>query len=215
MNYAVLSLPFMEDTVPDGSYDTSSPRNLIGRADKYAKGQGLVRGVDYEIFSAGTIQHLTRALDKIRNYHVIYLDIHGPAGKCAQLPSTIAVPGTTNDERDCLDVSPTALGLRESSVELLIVGSCHQTQESWEHAVPPGCVVIGYKELLKPKHHRHMFERFIDLQQLLKEGRTTGPDALPQWQNDIVEWFDKVLNRGTHRPKPCDWFITAGATSSV
>lgn len=212
MSYAVLSLPTVKDLKSSKYYADGAFTNLVSKAGLHAERRGLVRGVDYEFYQPGSLSHLDTSLDEVRRYSLVYVDAHGdaPSEHSEQVPSTIDVPGSTNDPKHRQDVFPSELGFRKSSIELLIAGICYQDPKHWEYAVPPGCVVIGFRGYLSHTHFRHMFERFVDLRQLLKEDRSPQSHESQEWLDHILEWFECYLVGGATRTQSSDWFIAVG-----
>lgn len=149
---------------------------------------------------------LDESLNQVRKCKVAYVDAHG----YEEPPNTINIPAPKAHPTPRQDVAPSHLRLRNSAIELLVAGVCNQEPSSWANAVPPGCVVIGYTGELDGKHYRHLYERFVDLRQLVKDSRPPKPYELQEWQDHIMEWFEHRLAKGCGRPTRSAWFITAG-----
>lgn len=201
MSYAVLSLPTVRNVKHAEYYKAGNPANLADRADSFAKKRGLKPSTDYEILPPMTRGELEEALAAIRKRRLVYIDAHGKP------PSKIGIPRSAHISIARKYIRPVELGLRESFIELLVAGICHQDATEWEYAVPPGCVVIGYGAALQDTHYPHLFERFTDLGNILKAGRPPRPHEIPAWQDHIVEWFKQFQVDTASR---ADWFITVG-----
>lgn len=212
MQYAVLSLPNKTDVESNKYYIDSAPANLKRKAEKYATQRGLKRGTDYEIYTPMSSKALDEDLNQIRRCSVVYIDAHGSTKRNSDGRSMPALdlPGSNSSDHARRDALPTELGLRDSAIKLLIAGVCYQEPSAWEDAVPPGCVVIGYNEMLYGIHFRHMYERFIDLQQMVKDPSLPKLPQLQESQDHIMEWFENCLATGTSRPSRSAWFITTG-----
>lgn len=211
MSYAVLSMPTVRNMKYAEYYKEGRPANLADRADSFAKKRGLLPFTDYEIFTPMTRGELMATVAAICKRRVVYIDAHGqgPPHGSDQVPSTIGIPVSAHPSTARRYVHPADLGLRESSIELLVAGICHQDATQWEHAVPPGCVVIGYSGTLKDTHYPHLFERFVDLRDLLKDGRSPRPHEISAWQDHILEWFERTTTTEI-AAHSTDWFITVG-----
>ncbi|NWN87220.1 MAG: hypothetical protein HLX51_01540 [Micrococcaceae bacterium] len=204
MSIAALSLPNQEDIKGSEYYIAGHTANLKDRAQDFAENIGLVRGPDFEIFQPETSGELVESLDDVRQRSVVYLDIHGDKG-------FVEIPVSDSDREFRDNVHPINLGLRKSAVEFAVAGVCFQDSAMWEYAVPPGCVVIGYEGKLDHTHYRHLFERFTDLRQLLKDERAPQPHEMREWLDHILDWFELHLHPSTKkRTKSSDWFITVG-----
>jgi len=208
MTYAVLSMPTVKNLRSE-YYEAGHPSNLYDKANTYAQRSGLTWGKDYKLWQPMNLTEFDGALDDIRQRTVVYLDAHGyPTND--PTASVIQVPSSFSYESPRKRIPPEQLGLRESSIELLIAGVCDQSPESWQKAVPLGCVVIGYSNELWHTHYRHLYERFVDLAQLLKDNRAPLSDEMKVWLEHIVEWFKYTLDPEIDPPLSSDWFITVG-----
>src|SRR5699024_4977945 len=159
MSYAVLSLPNEHDLASNPYYLEDHSAYLERKADKYAAKRGLNRGTDYGIYLAKSAGELSKHLNMVRQCKLVYLDAHGSRqeDRDGHVGSKIDIPGSKRGDYYRRDVWPIELDLRESAVELLVVGSCYQEADSWTQAVPPGCVVIGYSKRLYGIYHRHLY----------------------------------------------------------
>lgn len=157
MSYAVLSLPTVRNVKYAEYYKVGDPANLADRADSFARKRGLEPSTDYKIFSPMARGELEEALAAIRKRRLVYIDAHGKA------PSKIGIPVSAHPSIARRYIRPVELGLRESFIDLLVAGICHQDAAEWEYAVPPGCVIIGYDAALQDTHYPHLFERFVEL----------------------------------------------------
>lgn len=211
MSYAVLSLPYVEN-LESKFYTPDSPSNMSVRAETHARASGFDRGDDFEIWQPMDTAEYIEALDDIRQRTVVYIDAHGDqtSNTSDGVGSKINVPASTNDREIREWVSPVQLGLRDSSVELVILGACFQLPESWEYAVPPGCKIIGYSQELWHTHYPHIYERFIDLPELLKDGRAPEPHEQDAWLEHITDWLDQYIHGNANPTESSDWFITVG-----
>lgn len=208
MTYAVLSMPTVEN-LQSKYYKDGHGSNLYNKADAYAQRSGLTWGKDYKLWQPMTETEFKDAHADVLRRTVLYIDAHGQTVD-ESVGSTVQVPASATDTHERSYVHPEQLGLRESHLELLIAGVCDQRPRSWQKAVPPGCIVIGYSNELWDTYYRHLYERFVDLAQLLKDNRAPSSDEMKLWLKHIVGWFKAILHPNAHPPESSDWFITAG-----
>src|SRR5699024_5360569 len=149
MSYAVLSLPYAKDLKSEYYFD-GGPENMRVKAEAHAQANGLKHGDDFKLWQPMTTTQLKTSLDDIRQRTVVLIDAHGNEYTDAngRVTSKIKIPASAKDHGVLRPVYPDTLGLRDSSIELLVAGVCFQRPEVWESAVPPGCVVIGYSKEL-------------------------------------------------------------------
>ena len=91
------------------------------------------------------------------------------------------------------------LGLRASALDVVVVGACWQQPARWEHAAPPGCLVIGYKEKLLAGASHGLITHTADLGDL---------QNIPEGDEGAKIVADWVQAKSHHASKRADkWFV--------
>nr|WP_023164792.1 hypothetical protein [Brevibacterium sp. Ap13]AGY35355.1 hypothetical protein AP13_p00460 [Brevibacterium sp. Ap13] len=180
--HGLLSLPFSEDR-ESSTYDLEAPGNHIHcAAQQHAKRLGT----ELASFDIDSLDQLAPALSAIKKCSAALIDAHGSRGSLCL--------GSTETLLDPID-----LGLRESALEILVVGSCWQEAGRWEHAAPPGCLIISYTGKLLAGASHGLITHVADLDDLrgISAGRE-GAGAMADW----------VQARSHHASKRADkWFV--------
>lgn len=180
--HGLLSLPFSKDR-ESSTYDLESPDDHI-----HCAAQVRAKKLETELaaFDISSYGQLTGALSAIDKCSVLLIDAHGSQGNlCLGSPST--------------HLAPIDLGLRASALDVVVVGACWQQPARWEHAAPPGCLVIGYKEKLLAGASHGLITHTADLGDL---------QNIPEGDEGAKIVADWVQAKSHHASKRADkWFV--------
>ncbi|MCT1549653.1 hypothetical protein [Brevibacterium casei] len=179
--HGLLSLPFNKDR-ESSTYDLEAPGDHIHCA---AQQRAKKLGTKLASFDIDSPERLAPALSAIEKCSVVLVDAHGSRGSlCLGSPETL--------------LDPIDLGLRESALEILVVGSCRQESDRWNRAAPLGCLIIGYTGKLLAGASHGLITHAADLGDLqdIPENHE-GAEAMADWvqarshpaSKRAAEWF--------------------------
>lgn len=148
-DHALLLVPLCKDLRND-LYDPDNPKYLGTQAEAEARSRGDDFTVEDDVFFVRNEAELKKTLPKLREYKYLTLDIHGdPPLNGSEEPSGEVCVAASDEPEKFVSLPPRDLNLRSGKPELLVVASCHQREVMLNCAVPRGCRVISYSNVLK------------------------------------------------------------------
>lgn len=156
------------------------------------------------MFSSSGTKPNSKTLPKLREYRYLTLDIHGdPPLNGSEEPSGEVCVAASDEPEKFVSLPPRDLNLRSGKTELLVVASCHQREVMLNCAVPRGCRVISYSNVLKEgsvnglvRHASHAKD-FLDIELSMAavdeisrrvKGLSRNSKTLEDWLMFESEW---------------------------
>lgn len=211
MSYGLLSLPDSDDLENRLRYQ-AGPKNVLTNAVSKAQRHELRLGSDFVTSQPQTVSQLDSGLNQVRQQRFVLIDAHGRSGTVTDRsdPNHSVVYGPAKDTQEH-PYDPAFLDLRDSRIELLVLGICDQRPASWKKAVPPGCLVIGYQKTLRGAQSWPMVENFFRITEL-SDQLTDHPSASDDGERAVSpsDWVARHAHGNTLRTLDDEWFTVRG-----
>lgn len=187
-------------------------KNVLTNAVSKAQLHQLSLGSDFVTSQPLTVSQFDRDLKQIRQQRFVLIDAHGRRGTITDKlnPDHSVIYGPAQDTVEH-PYDPASLGLRDSRIELLVLGICEQRPASWQLSVPPGCLVIGYRKELRGSQSWPMVENFFRITELQGQGvDDISALSIGQGVPRPSDWVAHYAHGNTSRTLDDEWFSIRG-----